>query len=405
MNAIATLKHAEKLTNQHLATPDQADDLVFSTTSDIASLQSVWRNLEQRSAAHVFQTWAWVSNWHTYIGKARGITPHIIMATSRDGVMQALLPMGIETRSGLRTLLWLGDEHADFKGPLMDRDLMVGLTTDTAKKLFDDAFRLTRGIDAVKLLDMPEILNDQLNPLLVYPSQRGPAGSHSLTLNAKFDDLYKARRSASSRKKLRQRLRRLTEAAGPTKFKIARTPQARSEAISVMIEQKRARLAELGAADIFATSNVRAFYRALAEQHPEICHLSTFKAGDNIVATNWGLTWGDRYYYVLSTMTDGEYRCHSPGQLHLNELIEWSTIRGFEVFDFTVGDEEYKDDWCDTSTDLFDVYIGLTIKGRAAAWVHGKARAAKRYIKQSPHLWPLAKKLRKRLYDYRTHTA
>lgn len=405
MNAIAALKHAETLNNQQLVDPQRTDEMVFSTTSDIASLQRVWRNLEQRSATHVFQTWAWVSNWHTYIGKARGITPHIIMATSRDGVMRALLPMGIETRSGLRTLLWLGDEHADFKGPVIDRDLMAGLTTDTAKKLFDEAFRLTRGIDAVKLLDMPEILNDQLNPLLVYPSQRGPASTHSLTLNAKFDDLYKARRGASSRKKLRQRSRRLTQAAGPTKFKVARTPQARSEAISVMIEQKRARLAEMGADDIFATSNVRAFYRALAEQHPEICQLSTFKAGDDIVATNWGLTWGDRYYYVLSTMTDGEYRCHSPGQLHLNELIEWSTVRGFKVFDFTVGDEDYKDDWCDTSTDLFDVYIGLTIKGRAAAWLHRKARAAKRYIKQSPRLWPLAKKLRKRLYDYRTHTA
>ena len=405
MNAIAALKHAETLNNQQLVDPQRTDEMVFSTTSDIASLQRVWRNLEQRSATHVFQTWAWVSNWHTYIGKARGITPHIIMATSRDGVMRALLPMGIETRSGLRTLLWLGDEHADFKGPVIDRDLMAGLTTDTAKKLFDEAFRLTRGIDAVKLLDMPEILNDQFNPLLVYPSQRGPAGTHSLTLNAKFDDLYKARRGASSRKKLRQRSRRLTQAAGPTKFKVARTPQARSEAISVMIEQKRARLAEMGADDIFATSNVRAFYRALAEQHPEICQLSTFKAGDYIVATNWGLTWGDRYYYVLSTMTDGEYRCHSPGQLHLNELIEWSTVRGFKVFDFTVGDEDYKDDWCDTSTDLFDVYIGLTIKGRAAAWLHRKARAAKRYIKQSPRLWPLAKKLRKRLYDYHTHTA
>lgn len=405
MNASAALKHAELLKNQHLVDPVGADEMVFSTTSDIASLQRVWRNLEQRSSGHVFQTWAWVSNWHTYIGKARGITPHIIMANSPDGVMRLLLPMGIETRAGIRTLVWLGDEFADFKGPLIDQGLMPQLTTHTTKKLFDTAFRLTPGIDAVGLLDMPKILDDQLHPLLVYPSQLAPAGSHSLTLNAKFDELYKARRGSSSRKKLRQRSRRLVEAAGPTDFKIARTPQARSEAISVLIEQKRARLAEMGADDIFASSYVRAFYRALAEQHPEICQLSTLKAGEDIVAANWGLTWGERYYYVLSTMTDGKHRCHSPGQLHLNELIEWSTVRGFEVFDFTVGDEDYKDDWCDTSTALFDVYIGLTIKGRAAAWMYGKTRATKRYIKQSPRLWPLAKKLRKRLYDYRTHTA
>lgn len=405
MNASAALKHEELLNNQQFVDPIGADDMVFSTTSDIASLQRIWRNLEQRSAAHVFQTWAWVSNWHSHIGQARGITPHIIMASSPDGTLRALLPMGIETRAGLRTLVWLGDEHADFKGPVIDQSLLAGLTTDATKKLFDKAFRLTRGIDAVKLVDMPTLLNDALHPLLVYPSQLAPAGSHSLTINDTFDALYKARRGSSSRKKLRQRSRRLAEAAGPTKFKIARTPQARSEAISVLIEQKRARLAEMGAGDIFASSNVRAFYRTLAEQHPEICQLSTFQAGDDIVAANWGLTWGSRYYYVLSTMTDGEYRTYSPGQLHLNELIEWSTIRGFDVFDFTVGDEDYKDDWCDTSTDLFDVYIGLTIKGRALAWGQAKTRAVKRFIKQSPRLWSVAKRLRKRLYDYRTHTA
>lgn len=405
MNATAALKHAELLDNQQLVDSARSEEMVFSTASDIASLQRVWRNLEQRSAAHVFQTWAWVSNWHTHIGQGRNITPHIVMATSRDGVMRMLLPLGIETRAGIRSLVWLGAEHADFKGPLIDRELLTRLTTDTTKKLFDEAFRVTPGIDAVKLQDMPELLGDQLNPLLVYPSQLAPAGSHSLTINARFDALYNARRSASSRKKLRQKSRRLTQAEGPIKFKVARTPHARSEAISVLIEQKRARLAEMGVADIFEASNVRAFYRGLAEQHPEICQLSVLRAGDNVVAANWGLIWGSRYYYVLSSMTEGEHRSHSPGQLHLNELIEWSTVRGFDVFDFTVGDEGYKDDWCDTSTDLFDVYIGLTIKGRVLAWGQAKTRATKRYIKQSPRLWPVAKRLRKRLYDYRTHTA
>ena len=404
MHANIAVKQTDAAENQAFKPRLAADELIFSATSDFEAIKQSWRNLEHRGVGHVFQTWAWVSNWHSYIGTARNVSPLIITATSRDGVLRALFPMGITKRAGLRTLSWLGGEHADYKGPLLDRDLHRTLTDETTRAMFDKAFAMVPGIDAVRLLDMPAEIDGAANPLLTYRNQPSPVASHQLTLDGSFDALYKARRGASSRKKLRQKLRRLEDAAGPSLMKLAATPHRRSKAISTLIEQKRARLTEMGVTDMFAAPQVRAFYRALAEQHPEICQLSTFEMGDTPVAANWGLVWGDRYYYVLSTMTDGEYRTQSPGQLHLNALIAWSIDRGLKVFDFTAGDESYKGDWCDASTDLFDVYLGLTMKGRLLSFGQARARAAKRYIKHSHWLWPAAKKLRKLVNDHRTHT-
>ncbi len=404
MRASATRNQTDLLENQGLTSINHVDELVFSTTADMDALRQSWRNLEHRAVGHVFQTWSWVSNWHRHVGTARNISPLIITATSRDGVLRALLPMGVQTRAGFRTLVWLGAEHADYKGPLLDTDLAAQLTPETTRKLFGAAFRMVPGIDAVRLEDMPMDLDGAPHPMLAYPHQLGPSASHALTLEGGFDDLYDARRGSSSRKKLRQKQRRLEKAIGPTGMSISYSPHTRSKAIATLIRQKRTRLKEIGAADMFAAPEVRAFYRSLAEQHPEICQLSTFEADGTILAANWGLVWGDRYYYVLSTITDGEYRAHSPGQLHLNNLIAWSIARGLSTFDFTKGDEPYKDDWCDITTDLFDVYLGLTIKGRVAAFTHAKTRKARRYIKQSPVLWPWAKKLRKLAKEHLLHT-
>ncbi|MEQ8745605.1 GNAT family N-acetyltransferase [Pyruvatibacter sp.] len=384
--------------------PVDANSLVLSATTDIASLAQQWRGLELRAVGHVFQTWAWVSNWHTHIGTARKIEPFIVAAHSRDGTMRALLPFGIHSRAGMRTLVWLGDEHADYKGPLIDRDLLPGLTAGAMQRMFDSAVKLAPRIDAVRLLDMPEQFGSTAHPLLVYPNQPAPVASHALTLKPDFDRLYKEHRGTSSRKKLRQKQRRLEEAEGPVSLKIATTPSARSRAISALIDQKRARLNQMGVADMFATPQVRAFYRTLAEQHPDICQLSTLDAGDTPVAANWGLVWGDRYYYVLSTMTSGEHQHLSTGQLHLNELISWSADRGLKVFDFTAGDETYKDDWCDTAMGLFDVHYGLTIKGRLLAWFNAHTRTAKRKIKHHEPLWNTAQKLRKKVHDLRMKT-
>jgi CelD/BcsL family acetyltransferase involved in cellulose biosynthesis len=404
MPPATALKTAEPVDKQGLSLRDDVEELILSTTTDMDAIRASWINLEHRAAGHVFQSWAWVSQWHTHVGRARNIEPFVVMASRRDGSLAALLPFGIETSRGLRILVWLGDEHADYKGPLIDRSLLQRMTRDVVETLFDAAIRMAPGIDLVRLLEMPVTLDAGDHPLLCYKHFMSPMASHSVALGTDFDSFFKERRGTSSRKKLRQKARRLTAAHGDTRMEIAGTKSQRSRMIAALVEQKRSRLSEMGVDDVFEAAEVRAFYRSLAENHPDICQISAFMAGDTITAANWGLVWGDRYYYVLSTMADGEMRAFSPGQLHLNDLIAWSIDKGLKTFDFTAGDEAYKDDWCDTVMPLFDVHIGLTTRGRAAAYLLSAGRRIKRYIKQHAPLWELAKTVRKRLFSLREQT-
>ena len=39
--------------------------------------------------------------------------------------------------------------------------------------------------------------------------------------------------------------------------------------------------------------------------------------------------------------------------------------RGYRIFDFTIGDERYKRDWCDTELKLYDYLSAATWRGAA----------------------------------------
>ena len=61
--------------------------------------------------------------------------------------------------------------------------------------------------------------------------------------------------------------------------------------------------------------------------------------------------------------------------------------RGLGVFDFTIGDERYKRDWCDTELKLYDYIAPASWRGVFVAVPLIAAKRLKRWIKQMPAVW------------------
>ena len=60
-----------------------------------------------------------------------------------------------------------------------------------------------------------------------------------------------------------------------------------------------------------------------------------------------------------------EWNKYSPGRILLLKLIQWSIENGLKYFDFTIGNESYKKDWCDNQLELYKVIKPITLKGLA----------------------------------------
>ena len=83
------------------------------------------------------------------------------------------------------------------------------------------------------------------------------------------------------------------------------------------------------------------------------------------------------------------------GAVHLHELMRYAIGKGIDVFDFTIGDETYKRDWCEEAEKLYDHIAVASWRGALAVLPMRLARDAKRTIKQTPILWAAFTRLRK----------
>ena len=142
---------------------------------------------------------------------------------------------------------------------------------------------------------------------------------------------------------------------------------------------------------------MREFFLDLAS-NPKIrhrFHISRVEVGDTWAAANFAILFGDRYYHVLASYEDDAAVSHyGPGALHLRELLAHAIKLGMRRFDFTIGDEPYKDEWSDTSVKLYDHSAAATWRGWPASAESTARRRLKRFVKQTPSLWKLVSRLR-----------
>ncbi len=63
-------------------------------------------------------------------------------------------------------------------------------------------------------------------------------------------------------------------------------------------------------------------------------------------------------------------------------------------FDFTIGDEPYKREWCDVEQTLYDHVSAATWRGWPSVQFSAAWRRAKRAIKHNATLWPVVMRAR-----------
>ena len=378
-----------------------APEVQVSATNDIASLETAWRQFEAAAVGHVFQTYGFVSAWCAHIAPAEGIEPVFVTGATEDGRLLYLLPLGIRRKLGSRTVEWLGGDQADYLGGLFDADYLARLSANrTAFDAFVAGFvEAIGGADLLHFTKMPADYRGTPNPFLQAKTYPNANGAHATRLEPDWDTYYKSRRKSGWRRTDRSKERQLAE-LGDLSFVIADDAARLDEILDTLFDQKREGLARIGVDDMFAPPGVRDFYRQLA--HDSLAdkgsaQISALYCGDRIAAANYGLIFGDTYYYVLHSYDLDAFADKSPGRQLMYRLMQWSFDNGLTLFDFTIGDEAYKDKWCEVSLDLVDAAMPLTAKGNVSSGAFRLWERTKRQIKNNETLWSAAVGVRKAL--------
>ncbi len=377
-------------------------EVLLSVHDDLASLADIWTALEQSGDCTAFQTFAYVSAWFTHIGRAEGVTPCVVVgwdiedAGAGEGPL-FIMPLAL-TRSVLGTKLgWLAAGVSDYQGPVLSKNFSLRVRPGQFKGLWRQIRETLPDHDIVELNSMAQKIGGQANPFMQLDGLSQHASSaHMTRFNSDWDAYYDAKRSSGSKKRDRQKRRKLEE-FGETTLVTPTDTAAIAETVNTLIAQKSVAFARMGVANIFDKPGMRDFYMALATDAAAngLVEVSRLEVGDAIAAANWGISFKGRFHYVLTSYDEqAEFANRGPGMVQLMNLMKRAADTGHTEFDFTVGDEGYKADWCEIETLLFDFVEAASVRGLLIRLPKVTFRKVKRFIKQTPVLWQAFTRLR-----------
>jgi CelD/BcsL family acetyltransferase involved in cellulose biosynthesis len=373
--------------------------LLMSVHADLGEIEQVWREFEPSADCTAFQSFDWLATWQEQVGLLNGVAPRIVVGRAANGELAFIAPFAIVRKPTHKELVWLGSDLNDCNAPLLApefaqrADAIADLwprVLDGIRAVPDSAF------DVVRLEKMPATIGAQANPFAALETTIHPSGYYATPLAPDWETFYTGKRSSSTRRRDRTKRNRLGDFGAVAFSSLSNGPDAVA-ALDVLVAQKSATLASRGIPNFFAKPGYLAFYRALASsaRTSDLVHVSELRVGSEVAAVSFCLAFGGRYYYLLSSYTDAELARFGPGAVHLHELMRYAIDRGATVFDFTIGDETYKRDWCEETQKLYDHIAVASWRGALAVLPMRLARDAKRTIKQTPILWAAFTRLRK----------
>jgi CelD/BcsL family acetyltransferase involved in cellulose biosynthesis len=386
---------AEPRVTPRVASAAQAGAVTLTLHEDLASVEPEWRALEASGDCTPFQTFDWLAAWQRHIGVLNDVRPAIILARRGSDAL-FLLPLAVEPTGFVRRLTFLGESLADYNAPLLARDAARSLS-DQFVALWRESLRLIQSRpalrhDMVVLPKMPKRIGAQDNPMLTLAVRLHPSNAYETALTDDWETFYNAKRSSATRRRDRTKLKKLGD-LGAVRFVEPRDDELPAT-MDTLIAQKSRAFERMGVPNMFARGGHAAFYRDLAQSQRALVHVSRLDVGDTMAAVNLGLTFGDCYYHILASYDDGEVSRFGPGAAHLRELLQYAIRRGCKRFDFTIGDESYKRDWCESEQQLFDHSAAVTLRGLPSAAVAMAWGRTKRAIKHSAWAWTLTQRLR-----------
>lgn len=382
------------------------NDKPFSTLScyglrldiydSLDAVKPVWLDFEHTALLTPFQTTAWLYQWYAHIGALEKIRPVVVVGHDDSGVL-FLLPLQIET-GVLRKLSWLGNELCDYNGPLIAVDYALRASGFSMPDIWRQLLKTVNAMhhlqhDYVRLEKMSAQICGADNPMLELGVSYGPSNAYRTPMIGGWDEFYNSKRDGRDRNRDRSSRRKLEE-IGPVDLVTPDDAIGIRASVDALITQKSARFDQKGISNFLLRPGYVNFYRALAQEQRDLVHVSQLNVGQIVASTTLGLTFRGGYYYVLNSFAIGQTDRFGSGKLHMRELMKTHIDKGFDAFDFTIGDEAYKMEWCDSKIQLYDHMDASTMKGRAALACLTALQSTKRYIKQTPVLWNTYAKLR-----------
>lgn len=343
---------------------------------------------------HVFQCAEFLELWLDTVGRARGTTPVFVGVYDALGRPVLLLPLGIDRHLGVKILQFLDGTITDYGLPVLFPSA-AALNVRQWTELWRQIRAALPRFDVAIFEKMPPEFGGIPNPMMhLRPVAMGISG-HAIDLNCSAEALEERLPVRASHRRMVRKLEREM----PVRFEVARTDADVRAFMDHLVETKTRKFAETRVPGFEIAGKLDFYLRAartMAFGGP--VSVSGVRAGETVIASQWSFVFGDRFYNILSGYSDEPWRRYAPGRILNDRTVRWCRDEGYRVFDFGVGDEAYKAEYCDIATPLYRVVEPATLLGRShVALERLVLRLRRTALWQSvrPYKWELLRLLRR----------
>ena len=367
--------------------------------SDLGQAEMIWRGLEdQRQFSTPYQRFDFLERWQRQVGAREGFKPFIVVAYDAERQPLLLLPLALRHRGGVRTASFMGGKHTTFNMALWDRDFATDATAHDLDALMS-AIRERRGADVLALHQQPLRWRDLPNPMALLPNQPSVNGCPLMVIVP--DQPPTARISNSFRRRLKGKERKLQVLAG-YRYQVATTDAEIKRLLDWFFSIKPLRMAEQKLPNVFAEPGVEDFIRdacmaKLAGDH-RVIDIHALECDAEVIAIFAGVADGHRFSMMFNTYTMSESSRYSPGLILMRNIVDHYAGHGYRALDLGIGSDDYKRLFCKSDEPIFDSFIALSPRGRAAAAAMSGINRLKRLVKRNETLFNMAQKLRSALH-------
>ncbi len=377
------------------ARPEASRIARVDIVADLREAETAWRSLEQSNQFSTpYQRFDFLSAWQRRVGEREGIRPFIVVAYDKDRQPLLLLPLGVKRESGARVARFLGGKHATFNMALWRKDFAATASRADLNAL-NCGIRAHGQADVLALTQQPQRWMDQPNPFALLPGQVSANDCPLLTMAP--DAPPASRISNSFRRRLKGKERKLQALPGYG-YRLATSDTDIKRLLDWFFAIKPQRMAAQKLPNVFADPGIEDFIRDACMTElaggGRAIDIHALQCDDEVIAIFAGVADTNRFSMMFNTYTLSGNAKYSPGLILMRDIIDHYAGRGFTSLDLGIGSDDYKRLFCKDDEPLFDSFVPLNIRGRAAAAALSSLMHAKRLVKHSPALMQMAQRVR-----------
>jgi CelD/BcsL family acetyltransferase involved in cellulose biosynthesis len=331
---------------------------LYNTLNDV--MIDKWQKFERNSNSTIFQKFFFVNNWNTSINKKKDHKLYIIFIYHDDSLI-AILPLCIRNFFSIKILQWIGEPFNDFNFPILDNKLMV--SNDELNKVIYEIININKkDYSLVYLEKQLTHFRGQKNIFDNFKNISTDEKNSALALSESFEYFFNNHRffKSSKYKKILASIIRFK-----IKYKSSYTNDNdfnfKNDVYNFFLINKSDRINQTGAWNYLKFSKYTDFIHLNLRNRKCLCN--AIYIDNKIISATIGFIDNETFYYIFPSY-DSKWGKISPGLINLYlSFKDFFENKLCNRFDFTIGNEPYKDVWSNEATFLFQSFFATSIKG------------------------------------------